>query len=108
MAKAIDRKPSVRKKNIKKKNSFFSVKFYAVVLSILIFIFGIYHYRNAILYYFSFKSDKVLKEEKMAQARIFQILKAHSKLTFGFDVSQFQGKIDWNEIDSIENKFQPN
>ena len=105
MAKAIVRKTSVRKKTTKKKTSFFNVKFYVTALTFLVFIFGIYHYRNAILYYFSFKSDKVLKEDKVAQARIFQILKAHSELTFGFDVSEFQGKINWNEVDSIENKF---
>ncbi|GAA4040043.1 glycoside hydrolase family 25 protein [Flavobacterium chungnamense] len=57
------------------------------------------------MYYFSFKTDKVLKEDKVAQARIYQILKAHKELSFGFDVSQYQGEIDWEQIDSVENKF---
>lgn len=73
---------------------------------ILGFSYGVYHYRNAILYYFSFKSDKALKEDKVAQARIYQILKAHKNLTFGLDVSQYQGEIDWTQIDSVENSFR--
>jgi lysozyme len=105
MAKTTIRKAPVRRKITKKKKSIFSVKLIVISIFILLFTFGIYHYRNAILYYFSFKSDKVLKEDKVAQARIYQVLKAHKEMTFGFDVSQFQGEIHWNEIDSIEHKF---
>jgi len=105
MAKRLTRKPTVRKKSAKKKNSFFSTRLVVLTLLVATLTFGIYHYRNAILYYFSFKSDKILKEDKVAQARIFQILKAHKDLTFGFDVSQFQGDINWEEIDSVEHKF---
>ena len=105
MAKRLTRKPTVRKKSAKKKNSFFSTRLVVLTLLVATLTFGIYHYRNAILYYFSFKSDKILKEDKVAQARIFQILKAHKDLTFGFDVSQFQGDIHWEEIDSVEHKF---
>ncbi len=105
MAKRTTRKPPVRKKSVKKKKSFFSTKVVATLFLIAILIFGTYHYRNALLYYFSFKTDKVLKEDKVAQARIFQILKAHKELTFGFDVSQFQGDIQWEAIDSVEHKF---
>lgn len=105
MAKATTRKTPIRKRAIKKKQTFFSLKFIIISLLIILFSFGIYHYRNAILYYFSFKTDKVLKEDKVAQARIYQILKAHKELSFGFDVSQYQGEIDWEQIDSVENKF---
>lgn len=105
MAKATTRKTPIRKRANKKKQTFFSLKFIIISLLIILFSLGIYHYRNAILYYFSFKTDKVLKEDKVAQARIYQILKAHKELTFGFDVSQYQGEIDWEQIDSVENKF---
>lgn len=105
MAKTTSRKPTTRKKSAKKKQSFFSPKFIIFSILIVLFSFGIYHYRNAILYYFSFKSDKVLKEDKVAQARIFQILDKYKDLTVGFDVSQYQGEIDWEEVDSVENKF---
>ena len=105
MAKTTSRKPTTRKKSAKKKQSFFSLKFIIISILIVLFSFGIYHYRNAILYYFSFKSDKVLKEDKVAQARIFQILDKYKELTVGFDVSQYQGEIDWEQIDSVEHKF---
>ena len=105
MAKAITRKQPLRRKSSKKKKSVVSVKFVVIAFLVLAFAFGIYHYKNAILYYFSFKSDKVLKEDEVAQARIFQILKAHKELTFGFDVSQFQGEIKWDKVDSVEHKF---
>jgi lysozyme len=67
------------------------------------FAFGVYHYRNAILYYFSFKTNKTVKVDKVAQARINQVLNNHDDKTFGIDVSEYQGEIDWEEADSIEN-----
>jgi lysozyme len=105
MAKTTTRKPPIRRKSTKKKKSLFSAKFVVIAVLLLGFLFGIYHYRNAILYYFSFKTDKVLKEDKVAQARIYQVLKKHEGKVFGFDVSQFQGEINWKEIDSVEGKF---
>ncbi len=106
MAKTTTRKPIIRKKPAKKKKPFFSTKSAVIFLFILSISLGLYHYRNAILYYFSFKSDKVIKADKVAQARIFQILKAHDHLTFGLDVSQYQGEINWVEIDSVEENFK--
>jgi len=105
MATRISRKTTVKRKTTKKNKSNFKVNLVLISILLIGFIFGIYHYRNAILYYFSFKSEKSLKDDKVAQARIYQILKAHKDLTFGFDVSQFQGKINWNEVDSLEHKF---
>jgi len=105
MTKIAYKKKPIRKKSNKKKKSFFSAKFYIILILTILLSFGIYHYRNAILYYFSFKSNKVLKEDKVAQARIFQILNKYKDLTVGFDVSHFQGDIDWSQIDSVENKF---
>lgn len=102
MAKIINRKPTFKKNTGKKKKSFFSAKFFILTISILFFLTTVFHYRNAILYYFSFKSDKVYKENKIAQARIFQVLKKHQDRVVGFDISQFQGKINWAAIDSIE------
>ena len=105
MAKTTTRKSPIRRKPTKKKKSFFSPKVVVISILILGFFFGVYHYSNAILYYFSFKSDKVLKADKVAQARIFQILEAHKNLTFGLDVSQYQGDINWSDVDSVESKF---
>lgn len=77
-----------------------------IVLFFLILLFGltIYHYRNAILYYLSFKTDKILKQDKVTQARIYQILQDNKEKVVGFDVSEYQGDIDWSKVDSIEGK----
>src|SRR5690606_41860098 len=60
-----------------------------------------YHYRTALAYYFSFKS-KVAEEDKLHAIRNFQVLSNHQGKSFGFDVSQYQGKINWYQADSIE------
>ncbi len=105
MAKKTNRKSTLRKKPSNKKKSVLSV---GIILFSVLFIgllYGGYHYRYAIRYYLSSKSNRITKEDKVTKARVFQILKSHKDLTFGFDVSQFQGNINWEEVDSVENKF---
>ena len=92
-------------KNFKKKKSVFPIKVILISVLFLGLVYGAYHYRTAIRYYLTSKSERKAKEDKVAHARIFQILKAHKELTFGLDVSQFQGDINWAEVDSVENKF---
>lgn len=105
MARVTNRKPPIRRKKASKKKTIFTVKFYVIAFFVLLFIGTTYHYRNAILYYFSFKTNKIYKEDKVAQARIFQVLKKHSENVLGFDVSQYQGKIRWSKVDSVESLF---
>lgn len=105
MAPVTNRKPPIRRKKASKKKTIFTVKFYVIAFFVLLFIGTTYHYRNAILYYFSFKTNKIYKEDKVAQARIFQVLKKHSENVLGFDVSQYQGKIRWSKVDSVESLF---
>ncbi len=63
-----------------------------------------YHYRNALAYYLSFKSE-ISEEEKLHAIRNFQVLSDHEGMSFGFDVSEYQGEIDWQQTDSIEKTF---
>lgn len=56
------------------------------------------------MYYLGFKSHKTVKTDKATQARIYDIIKKNDDRVVGFDVSHFQGKINWSEIDSIEGK----
>lgn len=105
MAKSTSRKTSIRRKTSKNKKSGFSFKSILFFLFLIGILFSAYHYRNALSFYFKSQSNKNNKVDKVAQARIYQILKAHKDLTFGIDVSQFQGEINWDEVDSIENKF---
>jgi lysozyme len=72
---------------------------------ILLFTAGVVlHYREALLYYFSFKSKHSLKEDKVAEARIFQILQKYPDYCVGLDVSEYQGNIDWDVVDSLEGR----
>lgn len=103
------RKPAITRKS-KKKQSFFSgnvLKFSLWALFIL-FVFGVgYHYREGLAYYFSFKTDKKLsaEEKRIEAARIYQVLSKHENLVYGFDVSEYQGKVDWSKADTIEDTF---
>lgn len=113
MRKPTKRKPTVRKKATKK-NSFFGKSFY-IVLSVFLFLGVIslasYHYRDALAYYFSFRSKHDLNSEKTTKiegARIFQVFSNHPNKVFGFDVSEYQGNINWEEAKIVEDTFQLN
>lgn len=101
------RKPAVRKS--KKKNNFFSgnvLKFSLWAFFILLLAGTAYHYREGLAYYFSFKTDKRLAEEKrIADVRIYQVLSKHENKVYGFDVSEYQGDVDWEKANAIEEKF---
>ncbi len=72
---------------------------------VLLFTAGVVlHYRDALLYYFSFKSKHSLKEDKVAEARIFQIFQKYPDYCVGVDVSEYQGNIDWEAVDSLEGR----
>lgn len=113
MRKTVTKKSPIRrtvasKRTRKKGTSFFSRNKTQIIVFFLFFLFvtgTIYHYREALLYYFSFKTDKIIKEDKIAEARNYQILEKYQDRTFGLDVSQFQGEINWEIIDTIEEKF---
>lgn len=75
----------------------------------VIFVVGIgWHYRNGLLYYLGFKSDKVLvdKEKKhFVDVRNYQILSCYQEKVVGIDVSEYQGEINWKEVHWVENNF---
>jgi lysozyme len=111
------RRKSVKKKTIirrrtKKKGSFFSVKvlqFLVLAFSVLL-VFGLgYHYRNALAYYFSCKSNhiaqKELEDKRISDVRNHQVLDKHEGKSIGIDVSEYQGKISWLEVDTLEGKY---
>ena len=63
-----------------------------------------YNYRNALQYYLT-DSAKIDEEEKLHAIRNFQVLTEHDGMSFGFDVSEYQGEINWLQTDSIEKTF---
>jgi lysozyme len=110
MAKQIRRKPATKRKPSKKK-TFFSGKIIGFIIALVVVLFlalTTYHYRDALAYYFSFKTKHKTENNatKVEEARIFQVLKHHDKKVFGFDVSEYQGKINWEATKSVEDTFQ--
>jgi lysozyme len=111
------RKKTVRRKTTsirkpKKKASVLSgklVRFSLVAFCILLLVGVGYHYRNGLAYYFSFKSDKTLKQKaeskRISDVRNFQVLENHEGKSIGLDVSEYQGKIQWSYVDTLENKY---
>ena len=76
----------------------------------MLLFFGLaYHYRVGLAYYFSFRSNKTLTDEKEAKrisdVRNFQVLEKHNGQSIGIDVSEYQGIISWSYVDTIENKY---
>ena len=72
--------------------------------------FGVgYHYRDGLLYYLGFKSYKFKYEEaedkRISDVRNYQVLENHKGKAIGIDVSEFQGKIDWDVVEIIEENY---
>ncbi|HLF52425.1 glycoside hydrolase family 25 protein [Flavobacterium sp.] len=114
MKKPIARKKAAvkRKPRAKNKDPFFSgnrLRFSLIVFFIVLLFTVGYHYRNGLAYYFSFKSDKTLKEKaeakRISDVRNYQVLQKHEGKVVGFDVSEFQGKIDWTLVDTVEEDY---
>ena len=86
---------------------FFSISFLILVIGA----FTVYQFRDGFLYYLGFKTNKNVntlskEERKIADIRIYEVLSKHTDKVFGFDVSQYQGTINWSEIKKIEDTFQ--
>jgi len=78
--------------------------------ALLIIFFGtIYHYRAGLAFYLGFKSGKVLEEDEvdkhLSDVRNIKVLENHKGKVIGIDVSEFQGKIDWDEVEILEEKY---
>ena len=103
------RKPQRRRPT--KKSSFrHKLLSYAVYLLLLCTIIAIgYHYRDGLAYYLSFKSNKIAAEAKeakrIADVRNFQVLQNKGTKIVGIDLSEYQGEVNWPEVNAIEEKF---
>lgn len=109
--KSTRRQPVIRRKT-RKKRSLFPGKLirFSINASLIVLFCGIgYHYRNGLLYYFGFNSDKLRYEQaeakRISDVRNFQVLKNHTGKAVGFDVSEYQGEIDWTLVKSVEGKY---
>ncbi len=104
MKRRASKSPARRKVARGKKNPY--IKF--VIIGLIVVFIGSfsYYYRDGLAYYLGFKSDKALRDaaadKRLADLRNIQILVKHDGMAVGFDVSEYQGKINWAEVDSID------
>ena len=104
-------KTTIRRKP-RKKGSLFSgkVRSYSIIgFFILLFLGVSYHYRDGLLYYLGFKSYKLNYEQaeakRISDIRNYQVLEKHKGKAIGLDLSEYQGKIDWDLVENIENEY---
>ena len=113
------RKKTVRKKPVyrkAKKKSFFPRQLFLKVIAsfaiIAAIVFGIYHYREGLLYYLGYKSHvptkEQLEEKRLSDVRNFQVLNRHEGKAIGIDVSEYQGNIQWQDLGAIEETYAIN
>ena len=107
-SKNYKRKPTTkRKSNAKSKWIFYLISF---VLFLFVAI-GIFKFRDGFLYYLGFKTDKNVatlskEERKLADIRIYEVLHKHDDKAIGFDVSEYQSEIDWEQTYHIDESFE--
>ena len=106
--------PIRRKRTVKKNKPRFFGKWFLVVFSfflLLIITIGIYKFRDGFLYYLGFKTDKYANElsadeRKLTDIRIYEVLHKHDNKAIGFDVSEYQSEIDWEQTYHIDEAFE--
>ncbi|WP_347052877.1 glycoside hydrolase family 25 protein [Flavobacterium olei] len=108
------RKTTYRKTTSRKSNSersFVGRLFRGLLLIafVLLFLGIVYHYRKGLAYYLGFKSEKVLEEDAvdkhLSDVRNIRVLENHKGKVIGIDVSEFQGKVDWEEVEILDEKY---
>lgn len=111
--RSVKRNAGMRKPRTGKKASFRSgnrLRFLFGIVLVFLIAGTVYHYREGLAYYLGFKSDKVLKvnkaeEKRLTDVRNYNLLSKYEEKVIGFDVSQYQGEIDWDKVEFVENTF---
>ncbi|MCL9769763.1 glycoside hydrolase family 25 protein [Flavobacterium sp. HXWNR69] len=108
MASTSYRRKSVRKKKSTKGKWVFYLISFVMLLFVLV---GVYQFRDGFLYYLGFKTDKTLdrlseKERKLVDIRIYEVLHQHDDKAIGFDVSEYQSEIDWEQTYHLDESFE--
>ena len=110
MARKTTRRTSYSRKTQPTRSVFSKViRFIGFTFLAVLFIGTIYHYRAGLAYYLGFKTNKVLEEDEvdkhLSDVRNIQVLENHKGKVIGIDVSEFQGEVDWDEIEILEEKY---
>lgn len=110
MRKPIPKSSSPKKSRTKKavRKAGIGIFFLGIAAIFLLFVLG-YHYRNGLAYYLGYKSHKVARtpeeEKHFSDVRTYQLLRKYKDRAIGFDVSQYQEKITWEEVNVVEEVF---
>lgn len=104
------RTPVKRKPKSKKKSSFWNLysKLFVSLMIAALLMAALYHYRLGIAYYLGLKSNKAqdtLESKHLSDVRNFQLLNRYKDKVAGFDVSEYQGEINWVSVRKIEKTF---
>lgn len=86
-----------------------SVKWMVGLFLLLFAIIFTYQKKDAVMYYLGFKirnSELTANQRKLEDKRIAAIVDKHKGKIFGIDVSQYQGTIDWDNVEAIEEQFE--
>jgi lysozyme len=96
-----------RRKPKKKKNIFSGkwINFFFIGIAVLFILSTAYHYRSGIARYLGFKSNVTKHADVFSEARNLKVLEKHEGKVIGIDVSEYQGKIRWSYVDTIEDKY---
>jgi lysozyme len=96
-----------RRKPKNKKTVFLGkwINFFFRGIAVLFFLSTAYHYRSGIARYLGFKSNVTKHADVFSEARNLKVLEKHEGKVIGIDVSEYQGKIRWSYVDTIEDKY---
>ena len=96
----------------RKKQTLISPKSFNWILGLFLLLCSIvfvYHKKDMFLYYLGFKTknnELTANQRKLEDKRINDIIANHEGKIFGIDVSQYQGTIDWENLEAIEEQFE--
>jgi len=96
-----------RRKPKMKKTSFFGkwISFFFIGIAILFMFSIVYHCRSGLANYLGFKSRYKSDVDVFSEARNLKVLEKNEGKVVGLDVSEYQGKIRWSYVDTIEEKY---
>lgn len=86
-----------------------SIKWIVGLFLLLCGIIFVYQMKDGFLYYLGFRtkySALTENQRKLEDARIKDIVANHKGKIFGIDVSQYQGTIDWDNVEAREEQFE--
>ena len=95
---------SVLKKKVESKPSFFSSSLFFRLLLSFGFVVFIYSQKSILSRYLGFTTDKILFAEARSMP-IDKVLDTHIEKSFGIDISEYQDKVDWDELKEIEGGY---